>query len=188
MKTFNKKLITKDTGKYGKGVFAREDIKKGEILHVLNGKKLDLNDVVDKVLSGKEAEDDPLQTGRRTYIDLDEFSRTFNHSCNPNGGIRKISELFALRDIKSGEQITYDYSLTIAPTIWKMKCKCGSKNCRKVLGDVLSVPPKRRAEYKKVGAFQNYMKSLLKEIENGKHKMPQYEKLALEKLNHKITK
>jgi len=188
MKMFNKKLIIKDTGKYGKGVFVGEDIKKGEIIHILGGKRLDLNDVVDGVVSGKEAEDDPLQIGRRTYIDLDEFSRTFNHSCNPNGGIRKNSELFALRDIKSSEQITYDYSLTIAPTIWKMKCKCGSKNCRKILGDVLSVPPKRRAEYKKNGALQNYMKSLLREIENRKYKMPQYEKLALEKLNHKTTK
>lgn len=181
----NKKIITKDTGKYGKGVFAVENIKRGEVIHILNGKKLDLNDIVERVNSGKENIDDPFQIGKRTYIDLDEFSRTFNHSCDPTGGIRKKSELFALRDIKRGEQITYDYSLTIAPTEWKMKCKCGSKICRKTLGDVLSVPKKRREEYKKIGALQYYMKRLLNGMRGGKYKIPRYEVLALEKLTHK---
>jgi len=180
-----KKLIVKDTHKYGKGVFAGKDIKKGEIIHVLDGKKLDLNDVVEIINSGKENLDDIFQIGRRTYIDLDELSRTFNHSCDPNGGIRKTSEMFAMRDIKKGEQLTYDYSLTIMPTDWEMKCKCGSKNCRKVLGDVLSVPKKRREEYKKAGALQTYMKRLLKEIDGGHYKMPRYEVLALEKLGAK---
>ncbi len=139
----DKKLIVKNTDKYGKGVFAGQDIKKGEIIHVLDGKKLTLKNLVDSVISGKENIDDPFQIGRQTYIDLDELSRTFNHSCDPSGGIRKKSELFALRDIDTGEEITYDYSMTMAPTEWKMKCECGSENCRKVLGDILSVPQKQ---------------------------------------------
>lgn len=181
----NKKLKVKDTGKYGKGVFATEDIREGEIIHVLSGEIIDLNDIVERVNSKNENIDDPFQISKRTYIDLDEFSRTFNHGCDPNGGIRKKSELFALRDIKKGEQITYDYSLTIAPTEWKMRCKCGSKICRKILGDVLSVPQKRLLEYKDAGALQDYMKRLLSTIKNGKYKIPRYEVLALEKLNHK---
>jgi len=180
-----KKLIVKNTKKYGKGVFARMPIKKGEVIHVLNGRKFDVREFVEKVISGKEYIDDPFQIGLRTYIDLDEMSRTFNHSCDPSGGIRKNSELFALRDIATGEEITYDYSLTIAPTKWKMRCKCGSKQCRKILGDVTTVPKKRREEYKKAGAFQRYMGKLIKLIDERKYVMPPYEKKLLKELGKK---
>jgi len=179
----NGKLTIKDTGKYGKGVFAAKEIKKGEVIHIFDGRKLDVTDVVKRINSGKESIDDPLQIGRRTYIDLDDFSRLFNHSCDPNAGVRKTSELFALRDVKKEEQISFDYSSTIAPTAWKMKCKCGLDNCRGVVGDILSLPKKRREEYRKLGALQRYMRSLLKEIDGGSYKIPKYEVLALEKLN-----
>lgn len=181
----SKKLVIKSTKKYGNGVFATEEIKKGEVIHVLSGYRMDSVEMAKRVNSKKEYIDDPFQIGKRTYIDLNEFSRTFNHSCDPNGGIRKRSELFALRDIKKGEEITYDYSTTIAPTRWSMKCKCGSKNCRKILGDVLSIPKKQRAKYKELGALQRYMKPLLREAEAGNYTMPKYEILLLEKLEGK---
>ena len=178
----NPKLIVKDTKKYGKGVFAEEDIKKESVIYVLGGKKMSPNVFYRVVNSNKEDIDDPLQIGKRTYIDLDKFSRSFNHSCNPNAGIRKSSEMFALTNINKGEQITFDYSSTIAPTKWKMKCKCGSKNCRKILGDILSIPEKQLDYYKKVGALQKYMKLILKETETNTYKIPKYELLLLENL------
>lgn len=180
-----RKLIIKSTKKYGNGVFAGRDIKIGEVIHILSGERMSLDEFARRIKSKKEFIDDPFQIGRRTYIDLDEFSRTINHSCDPNGGIRKTSELFALRDVKKGEEITYDYSSTIAPTRWHMKCKCGSKNCRKILGDVLSIPKKQLKKYKELGALQKYMKPLLKEVETGYYKMPKYEILLLEKLENK---
>lgn len=175
-----KKFVTKNTGRYGKGVFAARDIKKGEVIHVLSGKKMTVRDFIKKVNSDEENIDDPLQVGKRTYIDLDEVSRTFNHNCNPNAILRKRSELFAIKDISSGEEITYDYSLTIAPTEWKMKCECGSENCRKILGDVLSIPKNILKKYREMGAMQDYMKRLLDKIErDGGYKMPKYELLLL---------
>ena len=150
----------RDTGQYGKGVFALENIAKGTVIHVFDGDNMSLNDFVQRVNSGTENPNDPLQVGMRTYIDLDDFSRSFNHSCDPNAGIRKRSELFALRTILKGEQITFDYSATIAPTLWKMSCHCGSKNCRKIIGDVRSIPPKQLVKYKNLGAIQRYMKAL----------------------------
>jgi len=176
------KLVIKPTKKYGNGVFAKRDIKKGEVIHVLFGERMNLDEFVRRVNSKKEYIDDPFQIGRRTFIDLDELSRTINHSCDPNGGIRKNSELFALRDIEKGEEITYDYSATIAPTKWQMKCKCGSKNCRKTLGDVLSIPKKQLKKYKELGALQKYMRPLLKEVEEGRYTMPRYEIMALQRL------
>jgi hypothetical protein len=148
------------TGQYGKGVFALENVAKGGVIHVLDGETISINDLVQRVNSGNENPNDPLQVGIRTYIDLDDFSRTFNHGCDPNAGVRKRSELFALRDILPGEEITYDFSATIAPTLWKMSCHCGSKNCRGTIGDARSIPPAQLAKYKRLGAIQRYMKTL----------------------------
>lgn len=51
-----------------------------------------------------------------------------NHSCDPNCiMVNKI--LFAIKDIKTGEQITYDYSNFIYDD-WYMDCLCGSENCK----------------------------------------------------------
>ena len=176
------KLVVKDTGKYGRGVFAGEDIKKRRVVYILDGITMTPKDFASKVNSDKENIDDPLQVGKRTYIDLDKISRIFNHSCNPSVGVRNRSELFALKDIKNGDEITYDYSSTIAPTEWKMRCNCESINCRKILSDVKSIPKQQIDFYKKQGALQRYMKKILKEIESGKYVIPKYELELLEKL------
>jgi uncharacterized protein len=185
------KIVIKDTKKYGKGVFADEDIKKGQFIHILSGEKISSNDLIKKVQHGKEKIDDPLQIGKKTYIDLDLLSRSFNHSCNPNAGIRKKSEMFALENIRKGEEITYDYSATIAPTIWNMKCKCGAKNCRKILGDITSIPDKQLIKYRMLGALQDYIKVVLKTIkrdEIGNVILPKYEINALEILSKLANK
>ncbi len=174
----------RETGKYGKGAFAVRKITKGEVIHAFNGETLDYRDLVERVNSGKENIDDPLQVGKRTYIDLDRVSRTFNHSCEPNAAFRKRSELFAIRDILNDEEITFDYSLTIAPTTWHMRCTCGAAHCRGLLGDVLSIPAVARARYRRLGAVQDYMKRLLDSIErDGTYRMPQYEITSLKSLS-----
>lgn len=176
------KLIIRNTKKYGRGVFASKNIAKGEMIYILSGERMDIKDLVSRVNSDKENIDDPFQIGKRTYIDLDEESRTFNHSCEPNAGIRNTSDLFALRDIKKGEEITYDYSLTIAPTTWKMKCSCNSTICRKILGDVRTIKSPRLKFYQKLGAIQRYMKAIIKQLKAGVYKIPDYEKNALNNL------
>ena len=176
-------FLVKNTRRYGKGVFARRSIAKGEVIHVLGGETVSARDIVERLNAGKENIDDPLQVGKRTYIDLDKLSRTFNHSCDPNAALRKRSELFAIKDIPKDAEITYDYSLTIAPTEWSMRCICGAKNCRKMLGDVLSIPRAARAQYLKLGAVQDYMKKLLAGVErDGTYRMPAYEIASLKSL------
>lgn len=177
------KLSVKNTFKYGKGVFAAQNIKKGDIVYILEGIPMDVKDFVNDVMSGKQHIDNALQISKRIHVKLNKLSNTFNHSCDPNCGLRKKTELFALRDIKKGEELSYDYSLTVAPTVWKMNCKCKSKNCRKEIRDILSVPKKRLNEYINHGAIQDYMKRLLILIQNKKYKIPKYEIEAIKKLN-----
>ncbi|HCP09049.1 MAG TPA: hypothetical protein DIT25_04620 [Candidatus Moranbacteria bacterium] len=180
----NSKLKLKETLKYGNGIFALENINKGNKIWVLSGEKMDVTEWANRVKYGKEAMNDSLQIGRRTYLDMDRISNTFNHSCSPNAGVRKTSELFALRNIEKGEEITYDYSTVIAPTIWEMRCKCGSNICRKKISHILTIPKKTLTMYVKMGALQDYMKILLKSKKYDKNhfKLPRYEIDALKKL------
>lgn len=56
----------------------------------------------------------------------------FNHSCNPNCGFNGSIKLVSLRNIKKGEELTFDYAFCES-LIREFKCNCGSKNCRKVI-------------------------------------------------------
>ncbi len=175
-------LEARDTGRYGQGIFAASDIKAGTFIHTLGGARISLDEFVARVRRGDERLDDALQIGKKTYLDLDEFSRLFNHSCAPSAGLRQANELFALRDIRPGEEITFDYSATVAPTVWRMECRCGSPQCRRVLGDIRSIPKAQLDQYRKAGALQRYMQALLPDILSGSYQIPAYERRALEKL------
>ncbi len=66
------KIVIKDTHKYGIGVFAGQDIKKGQLIKVLSGEIISLDECVRRVVEGNEQMDDPLQIGIEKYIELDE--------------------------------------------------------------------------------------------------------------------
>jgi len=53
-----------------------------------------------------------------------------NHSCCPNA---KVSgrNLVAIRDIKAGEEINFDYETTEFEMAEPFQCLCGSSECRK---------------------------------------------------------
>jgi uncharacterized protein len=60
-------------------------------------------------------------------------ARYFNHSCNPNAEIYDVKHrvfIRALRNIKPGEEITYDYGVDyLKNVIGRSNCKCG--RCRR---------------------------------------------------------
>lgn len=55
-----------------------------------------------------------------------------NHSCDPSGWWLTYGVLTARRDIKPGEEITYDYSTSDIQLNYQMDCLCGSDSCRGV--------------------------------------------------------
>lgn len=132
------KVIVKKAGKTGKGLFAAKNFKKGErILHV------DLTKL--KSYSKAQIKKHPTQKhwhydyiGRRKYVLTYLPYSYLNHSCNPNTYTKfktiAKSDIYALRDIKKGEELTGDYGVTAMDGFsqpWIMICKYGSKNCRK---------------------------------------------------------
>lgn len=68
------------------------------------------------------------------------ISRFINHSCDPNcvtqkwqvGGESRVG-IFALRSIKIGEELTFDYQFERFSQK-KQRCLCGAANCSKYLG------------------------------------------------------
>jgi hypothetical protein len=139
-------------------VFALQDIAEGDTLI----------EYVGEVISWDEAQDrhphDPKDPNHTFYFHVNEdrvidalhggnSSRWINHSCNPNCEADEDKDrifIKAIRNIRAGEELNYDYGLIIdEPYTKKLKaeypCWCGSKNCR---GTLLS--PKERKETPKI--------------------------------------
>ncbi|XVF39253.1 hypothetical protein PTKIN_Ptkin01aG0020400 [Pterospermum kingtungense] len=69
------------------------------------------------------------------------LGRFINHSCDPNCRTEKwmvngeiCIGLFALRDIKKGEEVTFDYNYVRVFGAAAKKCHCGSPHCRGYIG------------------------------------------------------
>ena len=57
-------------------------------------------------------------------------SNCFNHSCDPNAGLTGQIGLIAMRDIESGEEISFDYAMCDDSEYDVFDCACGSIDCR----------------------------------------------------------
>ena len=131
---------------HGRGVIATRDIPAGT----------ELIEYVGEIITPAEAdrrypfdESKPQHTflfsvNKRKIIDASKGgngSRWINHSCDPNcEAVIEKGRVFihALRDIKKGEELGYDYFFVLdEPHNKKNKalypCRCGSKNCRGTL-------------------------------------------------------
>lgn len=130
-KTTNKKksLI------HGRGLFATRAIQEGEVVAVKGGYVYGwkLRDKIEErfgPVDGQIGED--LFIGPVSKEEVEGCMLYLNHSCDPNVGVAGNYMFVALRDIKSGEELAFDYAMTDDEN-YKMKCNCRSKNCRKVI-------------------------------------------------------
>lgn len=136
----NDLVSIKKTDDMGLGVFADQDIKKGQV--VVRGKGLHPE---------KEITVHSFQTGKNTFMQLDKLSRSINHSCDPNTGVRNNDDdaydFIALRDIKAGEEITWDYETTEYEVKWFKECHCGAESCRHQIRGFKYLDQKTRDRY-----------------------------------------
>ena len=137
----------------GKGLLAASDIKKGELILEFNGPIISAAGAKRKGIH----EGDVVQIGFNKYIDCTKPCVYVNHSCNPNAGVKDDIKLFAIKNIKAGEQITFDYSTVMDEDDWEMDCKCGSKNCRKRIRDFKYLPKSLQKKYLKLGIVQGFI-------------------------------
>lgn len=80
------------------------------------------------------------------YFDPVPPSRMVNHSCNPNSALYMETlndrvQIYALRDIATDEQITFDYSTCMdGGETWTLECCCGEPNCRGTILNFTALP------------------------------------------------
>jgi SET domain-containing protein len=139
----------RESGIHGRGVFATRPIPQGRRIVEYKGERI----------TWKEADrrypDDPgapshtflFSVDDRIVIDANRqgnVARWINHSCAPNcEAVEEDRRMYieAIRDIRPGEELTYEYNITFEErhtTALKKRyaCLCGRKGCRgTLLGD-----------------------------------------------------
>ena len=118
-----------------RGLYANRDIKDGTKIIEYKG----------KIKKKKKVEEDTkfdndkaiyLFNLNKKYDLYGDFkfntARLINHSCNPNcevAGTGLKVWVYAIRDIKEGEELSYDYGFGYDEYYKDFPCRCGSKNC-----------------------------------------------------------
>ncbi len=146
------KVIVSDC-RFGQGVFAGTHIQPGEQILQFTGCKIDIR----AALAKGERSGDPLQISDDLYLDLDPPGVFLNHSCDPNSGIMDETCLVALRLIRPGEEIQFDYSTTMSDGMWTMPCDCRSELCRGAIEDFQRMPNHIQQKYLKRGVVQRFI-------------------------------
>lgn len=119
----------------GKGTYARKRIRKGELIAAFGGYVMEYprwKDVREDVRMKALRVGDDLILGAIREDQLGDGDY-INHSCAPNAGIKGQIFLVAMRDIRMGEEITFDYAMVLYGDSFRMGCNCGSGDCRKMI-------------------------------------------------------
>lgn len=156
------KVVVKDTGLKGYGLFSKSIIKKNEIVLIWQGwviKKSNLLKSKKRYLRDAIQINEDFFVGCVSNDDL-EKSDYINHSCEPNAGFYGDLTIVAMRDIAVGEEITFDYAMCDDLSELKMDCSCSSKKCRKVISGRDWMLDDLQRKYK--GYFSNYITSNIK--------------------------
>ena len=118
-----------------RGLYAATNIKKNTKIIEYKG----------KIITVKETETNPkFDNDKAIYLfnlnkkyDLDgdfkyNTARLINHSCDPNcevDGVGLKLWIYAIKDIKKNEELTYDYGFSFDKDYRDFPCRCGAKKC-----------------------------------------------------------
>lgn len=157
-----RRIQTRRSGVHGKGVFAVQDIPKGDVIIEYVGEVIGWDEAL------RRHPHDPNDPNHTFYFHVDEdhvidakvggnSSRWINHSCDPNCEADEVEGrvfIKSLRKIKAGEELNYDYGLIIDEPYTKKllaqyPCWCGSANCRGTLLAPKDDEPQKKSAKKK---------------------------------------
>lgn len=137
----------------GTGVFAKQQIPKGTRIVEYTGERVPMEQLY-RVVEAGASRVYTLALDQTTAIDgtrNGNEARFFNHSCAPNCEAYVFDDrayLYAMRDIASGEELTFDYKLSPADRAAGLgfdeadyRCRCGAITCR---GTLLATPKESR--------------------------------------------
>jgi uncharacterized protein len=138
-----RRIQVRKSGVHGKGVFALQPIAKGDVVIEYIGERITWKEAL------RRHPHDPSDPNHTFFFHIDDrrvidgkaggnSSRWINHSCRGNCEAEVIgSRVFikALRKVKPGEELFYDYGLVIderqtAALKKQFECLCGKRDCR----------------------------------------------------------
>jgi hypothetical protein len=117
------------------GLSAATNIRKGQKIIQYKGKKVSPAKTETDPKYNNEKEIYLFNLNKRYDLDGDfkfNTARLINHSCNPNCEVLDDNRqlwIFAMRDIKKNEELTYDYGFSFDKDYKQYICKCGASNC-----------------------------------------------------------
>lgn len=123
-------LIIRSSRIHRRGCYTTTPIRKGTRIVEYTGERISIAEA-DRRYDGSEITYlFGLSSGERV-IDGNGIAALINHSCNPNcetNEIRGRVWIIAIRDIRAGEELTYDYNLYDGDG--DSPCRCRARNCR----------------------------------------------------------
>ncbi len=152
------RIVVRNSRIHGRGIYAARKLRQGERIVEYRGERISWKEADRRPASDP---DDPNHTfffslsDGKTVIDAGvegNIARWVNHSCAPNCETEESEDgrvfIQAMRDIRRGEELNYDYGLIIderiTPTLKKQyECRCGAVDCR---GTMLALKRRTRKE------------------------------------------
>ncbi len=132
----------------GKAVFAARPFAMGQRIARFSGRRIPARKLK-KRLEG--AGDRFMQIAPNEYMGPSgRIDDLFNHSCSPNTGLcfeNAAIFLTVIEPIAPGDEITWDYSTTVADLDWKFTCDCRSVICRGAIAAFATLSPERQNWY-----------------------------------------
>jgi len=134
-------IILKESGIEGKGLFATADIKAAEVTWRQDPNQPRYHiDAIRRWPKEKQEKFFRLayEVGENWYhgpLADSEFDPAdyMNHSCDPNTWFINDATMVARRDIKKGEEVTYDYATSEIAANFVLPCNCGASDCRQIV-------------------------------------------------------
>ena len=143
----------------GKAVFAARAFDEGQPLLEFTGRRFRAARVPSLMRGGS---DRYVQVTPEHYMGPSgRIDDLVNHSCDPNAGLRFTDDgvfLVAIRPIAPGEEVTWDYSTTLAESNWHMICQCRAEGCRRVIGNFATIDPERQQFYRARNLVAPYLR------------------------------
>jgi SET domain-containing protein len=144
-----RRIIRRQSPIHGNGVFAASDLPKGDRVIEYKGRRLTHSQANRMYANDADSGHTFLFTLNEKFLidggDGGNDARWINHSCAPNcqawivenkkGDQRRDRVVIETRRaIRAGEELTYDYGITLeerqTPRLKKIwECKCGAKKC-----------------------------------------------------------